>query len=203
MKRQGFTIVELLMVIGILAVLLGIITTAATASIRQARTRRANAMKQTLQNGVMAYRQLKDKWPGKLEDWAEQQNKGTVGYLSNGDYDKVMQELLKNSAGKSVKVRVMDPVGLLVMGATGTDGKSGGVDFRSAATKNGPYAKRMSTSEMTVIYLKKESGKAYRYVIEYNAESDSVTVMTQDDYWSRTEALAGEHKSWRGAEVWY
>ena len=103
MKRQGFTIVELLMVIGILAVLLGIITTAATASIRQARTRRANAMKQTLQNGVMAYRQLKDKWPGKLEDWAEQQNKGTVGYLSNGDYDKVMQELLKNSAGKSVR----------------------------------------------------------------------------------------------------
>ena len=203
MKRQGFTIVELLMVIGILAVLLGIITTAATASVRQARERRTSAMKQTLQNGIMAYRQLKDQWPGKLEDWAERQNRGTVGYLSNGDYDKVMQELLKNSAGKSVKVRVMDPVGLLIMGATGTDGKSSGVDFRSAATKKGPYAKRMSTSEMTVIYQKKESGKGYRYVIEYNAESDSVTVMTQSDYWDKTEVLSGKHESWRGSEEWY
>ena len=194
--KKGFTIVELLMVVAILAVLLGIITTAATASIRQSRDRRAQAMKQTLQNGIAAYRQLKDEWPGKLEDWAEQEHEGSVGYLSNGDYDKVMQAMLKVSAGKSARNRVLDPVGLLVMGAAGTDGKSSGVDFRAAATKNGPYAKRMSTSEMTVVYQKKDSGKAYRYVVEYNTESDSVTVMTQDEY------LSKNGKNWTGSEEW-
>ena len=50
MRKKGFTIVELLMVVAILATLLGIITTAVFASIRQARDRRAEAMRQTLQN---------------------------------------------------------------------------------------------------------------------------------------------------------
>ena len=62
--KKGFTIVELLMVVAILAVLLGIVTTAATASIRQARERRTQAVKQTLQNGIAAYRARKDEWPG-------------------------------------------------------------------------------------------------------------------------------------------
>jgi len=114
-----------------------------------------------------------------------------------------VQELLKISASKAVKARVMDPVGLLIMGAGGTDGKSSGVDFRSAATKNGPYAKRMSTSAMTVVYQKTDSGKAYRYVIEYNAESDSVAVMTQDEYWAKVKDLTGAGQSWKGSEEWY
>ena len=161
--KKGFTIVELLMVVAILAVLLGIVTTAATASIRQARERRTQAVKQTLQNGIAAYRARKDEWPGKLEKWAEQENDGTLGYLSNGDYDKVMQELLKMSAGKAARNRVMDPVGLLVMSASIADGKSGGMDYRAVATKNHKYAKRMSSSEMTVVYPDKETGNAYRY----------------------------------------
>ena len=52
--KKGFTIVELLMVIAILGVLLGIVTTAATASIRQSRERQAKAMQNTLQNGIAA-----------------------------------------------------------------------------------------------------------------------------------------------------
>ncbi len=177
MRKKGFTIVELLMVVAILATLLGIITTAVFASIRQARDRRAEAMRQTLQNGLVAYRQLNDKWPKKLEELADnpQQYKETIITLPTADYDDVVQELLKVSVGKNVKNRVMDPVGLLIMGKSGTDGRSSGVDFRSAAQKNGPYAKRMSTSEMTVVY-QGGNGKAYRYKIDYNTETDSVTV---------------------------
>ena len=189
--KKGFTIVELLMVVAIIAVLLGIVTTAATASIRQARERRTSAMKQTLQNGIAAYRQLKDEWPGKLEDWAEQSHDGTLGYLSNGDYDKVVQELLKVSAGKGAKNRVLDPVGLLVMNASNQDGSRSSVDYRSAATKKGKYGKRMSAREMTVVYQDAGSGRAYRFIIEYNTESDEVTVMTR-----------GEFGSWKGNEVW-
>ena len=194
--KKGFTIVELLMVIAILAVLLGIITTAATASIRQSRERRAQAMKQTLQNGIAAYRARKDEWPGKLEKWAEQENSGTVGYLSNGDYDKVIQDILKISAGKSASKRVLDPVGLLVMSASIGDGVTGGMDYRAVATKNHKYAKRMSSSEMTVVYQDAGSGRAYRFVIEYNTESDEVTVMTRSDFSDKTG------RSWTGGEVW-
>ena len=177
MKRQGFTIVELLMVIGILAVLLGIITTAATASIRQARDRRTQAMRQTIQNGIAAYRQLKDRWPGDLEDLARDppQSRGTVITLNTAEYDSVVQDLLKVSVGKNVKNRVMDPVGLLIMRKSGTEGRTSGVEFRAAAQKNGPYAKRMSTSEMTLVH-QGGNGKAYRYKIVYNTEADSVTV---------------------------
>ena len=202
--KKGFTIIELLMVIAILAVLLGIVTTAATASIHQSRRRRMQAMQQTLQTGVDAYRALKDEWPGKLEDWARNPpQKGMLGYLSNSDYDKVVQELIKMSAGKSVKNRVMDPVGLLVMSASASDKSDGGRDFREVVKKNSRYAKTMSPSEMTVVYQAVDTGKCYRYIIEYNTESDSVTVMTRDDYHEKVEKVAEKSKYWEGKEEWY
>ena len=195
--KRGFTIIELLMVIAILAVLLGIITTAATASIRQSRERQAQAMKQTLQNGIAAYKVRKDKWPGQLEKWADQEHEGTIGYLSNNDYDGVVKEILRMSTGKYAKNRVLDPVGLAVIPATVADGKIGCMDFRSVTTKNNKHAKSMEWHEMTVVYPKTDNGNAYRYVIEYNAESDSVTVMTQGEYSSKHSGAR-----WMGAEIW-
>lgn len=195
--RKGFTLVELMMVVAILAVLLGIVTTAATASIRQSRERQAQAMKQTLQNGIAAYKVRKDKWPGKLEDWADRaSNKGTLGYLSNGDYDNVMHELLRASSGKSTKSRVMDPVGLAVIPTSGTDGRLNCMDYRSVTTKNNKHSKRMEPNEMTVVYPRKDTGKAYRYVIEYNTESDEVSVMTQGEY-------NNKYGNWSGGEAWH
>ena len=177
MRKKGFTIIELLMVVAIMATLLGIITTAVFSSLRQARDRRAEAMRQTIQNGIAAYRQLKDKWPGMLETLAGNppESRGTVITLNTGEYDSVVQELLKVSVGKTVKNRVMDPVGLLIMQRGGKEGSSSAVEFRAAAQKNGPYAKRMSTGEMTLVY-QGGNGKAYRYKIDYNTEADSVTV---------------------------
>lgn len=194
--KRGFTIIELLTVMAILAVLLGIITTAATASIRQSRSRQAQAMKQTLQNGISAYRVRKDKWPGKLEKWADQEHKGTLGYLSRSDYDEVMQELLKASTGRNARNRVMDPVGLTVISVSDNDGKVGCLDFRTVTTKNNKHAKRMEPNEMTVVYPRTNDGKACRYVLEYNTESDEVMVMTQGDYTEKTK------DNWMGSEVW-
>ncbi len=201
--KKAFTLIELLMVVTILAILLGIITAVATASIRQSRERRAQAMKQTLQNGIEVYHTMKGKWPQPIETVAKGQREGTAVDLSGKDYDKVMQELLKESARKVAKACVMDPTGLLIMPASAPDPSKSSVDFRAAATKNGPYAKRMSTSDMTVVYQKKEDGRAYRYVLEYNTKSDSVTVMTQGDYYSKYYST-WEHDSGKGAkEVWH
>lgn len=198
MKKKGFTIIELMMVIAILAVLLGIVTTAVTASMRKARERRTQSMKLTLQNGIAAYKvSKKHEWPGKLEEWAKDPpGKGTLGYLSNGDYDIVMQKLLEASSGKTEASRVLDPVGLLVMRAGDPDGRSGGRDYREAIKKNGKYGKQMSSKEMTVVYSSADGGRAYRYVIEYNTESDSVTVMTQGEFNSK-------YSNWNGGERWH
>ena len=202
--KKGFTIVELLMVMAILAVLLGIITTAATASIRQSRDRQTQAMKLTLQNGMAAYRVRNDEWPGTLNDWSDKVARGKVGYLSRNDYDKVVQELLRESTGKNSRTRVMDPVGLSVIPASTGDGKIGCMDFRAVTTKNNKHAKRMEYNEMTVVYPRTDTGRAYRYVIEYNAESDEVTVMTRGDYHTKAEALTGRNNIyWNEVEEWY
>ena len=202
--KRGFTVIELLMVIAILAVLLGIITTAATASIRQSRDRKTQAMKQTLQNGIAAYRVRKDKWPGKLDDWSDQVSKGKVGYLSNTDYDKVVQELLKESTGRRAKTRVMDPVGLSVIPVNAADDKILCMDFREVTTKKNKHAKLMDYNEMTVVYPKTENGNVLRYVIEYTAESDEVTVMTRSEYHEKVAAMTEKYDVyWEGTEVWY
>ena len=185
--KKGFTIVELLMVIAILGVLLGIVTTAATASIRQSRERQAKAMQNTLQNGIAAYRARKGEWPGDLENWAKNPpDKGTLGYLTNNRYDDVMHKLLSASSGKSSKSRVMDPVGLAVIPTGGTDGKIDCMDYRTVTTKNNKHAKRMEPNEMTVVYPRTSDGKALRFVIEYNTESDEVVVMTQREFKNKT-----------------
>ena len=196
--KRGFTIVELLMVVAILAVLLGIVTTAATASIRQSRKRQTEAMKQTLQNGIAAYKVRRDRWPGTLENWAARQTDDTLGYLGNNDYDSVMHELLKASSGKMAKSRVMDPVGLSVIPSSGLDGKLDCLDYRAVTTKNNKHAKKMEPNEMTVVYPRTNDGKACRFVIEYNTESDEVTVMTQTDY---SEKYSGA--AWGGRETWH
>ena len=169
--KKGFTIVELLMVIAILAVLLGIVTTAATASIRQSRERQAQAMKQTLQNGIAAYKVRKDKWPGKLENVAKERTNDQTYTLSDDEYDSVVQDLLKVSSGKDSKNRVLDPVGLLVMRRGGSRAR----EYREAVKKNGKYGKQLSPSEMTVVYSNASDGKAKRYHIKYSG-SENVTV---------------------------
>lgn len=195
--KKGFTIVELLMVVAILAVLLGIVTTAATASIRQSRERQAQAMKQTLQNGIAAYKVRKGKLPGKLEDWANRQNEDTLGYLSRSDYDNLMHELLRASSGKTTKSRVMDPVGLVVIPTGLDDGKVNCMDYRSVTTKNNKHSKKMEPNEMTVVYPRRDDGKAMRYVIEYNTESEEVSVLTQGEYNSKYSP------NWNGGEQWH
>ena len=68
MKRHGFTIIELLVVVVILGILLGIVTTAAASAIKQARDHKANALCTCLQQGLATYYAQKDRWPGPVGD---------------------------------------------------------------------------------------------------------------------------------------
>ena len=53
--RKGFTIVEMLAVIGVIAVLLSIIVTAASGVLKSSRSKRAEVMRNSLEQAIAAY----------------------------------------------------------------------------------------------------------------------------------------------------
>ena len=67
MRRRGFTIVELLVVVAIIGILGGIVTTAAMGSIRGARSKRADAMRAALEQAIAAYYAQEGRWPDVIE----------------------------------------------------------------------------------------------------------------------------------------
>ena len=66
--RPGFTIVEMLAVIGVVAVLISIIASVASNSIRAARSKRAAIMASSLQQAIAAYYAEEGKWPSLIEN---------------------------------------------------------------------------------------------------------------------------------------
>ncbi|MDO5318158.1 MAG: type II secretion system protein [bacterium] len=184
--KRGFTIVEMLMVIGVLAVLMGIVTTAATAAIRQARDRRTAAMKQVIQAGISTYYAQKNYWPpkgGQLQSWADNglSTGKHVDFLSADQYDTMMRELAKVSVGSKATSPVMDFNGCTVTTRTAASRRNGrGKSFADAVKKRG--SNTIKLADMVFGYLTKEQGYFRRYIVQYNADSDAVTVMTENDY---------------------
>ena len=102
-KKRGFTIVEMLMVIAVLAVLMGIVSTAASSVIRKSRVRKNEALRSALQAGIATYCQQEGFWPpgknGTIQKWSDngldQKDRGTgVGTLDDNDYDTLMNYLV-------------------------------------------------------------------------------------------------------------
>ena len=186
-RKSGFTIVEMLMVIGILAALMGIVTTAASAAIRQSRDRRTAAVKQVIQTGIGAYLSQYNSWPpknGKLQSWMENGLSGGkhVDFLSADDYDEMMTELAKKSLGSKTTSPVMDFSACVVATKTAAAKKTGrGQNFTEAIKKKKKHGSTLKLSEMVFGYITKD-GYFRRYLVQYNADSDSVTVMTRGDY---------------------
>ena len=202
MRRNGFTIVEMLMVIAVLGILLGIVTTASSTAIRQARVKRAEAMRTVLQAGLATYYAQKGEWPGVLKNWCENgpaNNKLHVDYLSDSEADSVFQKLVEESVKRS---QMLDVSGLFVAEASkanGTNARTQGMDFR-AAKQNTKKRGKLSTSQLAFGYAEKSTGFFRRYIIKYNFDTDSVTVMTQNesdssnDYKKEMDAKYGSGK---------
>ncbi len=193
-RRNGFTIVEMLMVIGVLAILTAIITTAASSAVRQARSRRAEAMRMVLQTGIATYHAQRGNWPpkgGTLDSWSDDGigRQGVhVAYLSDESYDKMMTFLVKECVDRS-KSPIMDVSGFTVAtraAASRSDKKGYGQDFRSAVAKNKKHGATLKVSEMVFGYTTTKDGHFRRFVVKYNADSDSVAVLTQEQYYNQT-----------------
>lgn len=178
------------MVIGIMAVLMGIITTAASQSIQAGRSRRSEALCTAVQAGLAAYYAQNDEWPeplaGKIKNGM---SSGSNDEGFDGDTDSDVYVLTASEVRSMVKALVdeakqgnalMDISGLFVSRDPGEAGSKGvGLDFMSAVrgTKRSP--KKMTTSEMYFGYPDTATGHFRRFKMVYSIPTDQLTVKRQ------------------------
>ena len=185
--KNGFTIVEMLMVVVVLSILIGIVTSASTSAIRQARFKRTQAMMSVLQAGLATYYTQKGEWPKKLADWCKDgptssyAKKNRVDFMDDTSADEVFRELASESVKNSP---MLDVTGLFVAKASlaksrGTSVR--GMDFRVARAKKSGGGTTLQIGEMAFGYPEKSSGSFKRFIIKYNFDADSVSVMTQNE----------------------
>jgi len=175
MNRRGFTIVELMMVIGVIAVLMTIVTTTAMSSMRGSRDKMAEAMRVALQAAITTY-QAQDsagKWPSEIETYAENAESAV---LSESDSQKVFQKVVQMSIGQGEKyIPLIDPHGLFVAPYGVEDGKGSGRSFSSARQGDGRRQK-LPVAQMAFGYQGKMTGRFHRFNIIYHAQTDSIEV---------------------------
>ena len=192
--RRGFTIVELLVVIGIIGVLLGIVTTAVTSSVKNARVRRAEAMGKALQQAISAYYAQEGRWPAAIESRTSSMGNKSKYTFSGREADGILQEIVRNSVGASASRPLVDVSALFVADSSrlrgdgcfdnhsnatlssycGKDRCINGVDFTIAANKDSKTA--IPLNQMSFGWQGRQNGKFCRFWLTYNALTDSVTV---------------------------
>ena len=195
MKRRGFTIVELVMVVGILAVLMTMVTTAASQSVKASREKRTAALVSVVQTGLATYYAQKGEWPGSVgqkianNNMKTRSNQEGANNQSNDDMYVLegteVRDMIKEMVDEAKKGnQVMDLSGLFVSRNTGEKGQKGlGLDFITAIHGTKETARKMKTAEMYYGYPCPETGYFRRFKIVYSIPTDQMTVSRQDKDW--------------------
>lgn len=202
-RENGFTLVELLVVIAIIGVLASIVILATAGAMSSARTRRQEAMKVVLEQGIATFYAQRHKWPKAIDDRIDEfAESGKPRHrLSNSEADSVFREVVgaawgKSQSGSGGKSMMLDATGLYVCEASkcGNGGNGcadnhddpssasycrgkgcrAGISFADAVKKNGKRHIRLS--EMAFGYQGSHEGMFRRFYIWYNVKTDSVTV---------------------------
>lgn len=175
-RKSGFTIVEMLTVIAILAILMGIVTVGVGGAIKNGRKNRAKAMASALQVAVSSYYSREGKWPGGLETIAKGNSfTNEVHQLDSGQVDTTLREVLVKSA-KSSTAPYVDVSSLFV--AASPTAKTG-LDYAEAIKPATKHRKHLSPEQMSVGYADRDSGRFRQFIILYNVKADAVTVLVQ------------------------
>ena len=186
-RRRGFTIVELLVVIAVLAVLMGIVSTAASAVIRKSRARKNEALRTLLQQGIATFQAQEDYWPpdkgGKLQRWYEDGLGGESGVLSETEYDAIMQKLIGDECIHPTGKAVMDVNGFMVASSDSVSrNKDPDGNPKCSATDVSTWVKRVraktaKSNNMVFGYTNSERGYFRRFRIQFNPETGIVKVL--------------------------
>ena len=187
--RRGFTNIELVMVIAIMSILLGIVTTAAANSIKQARDQKAEACCRIVQAGFETYYAQKGEWPGNVESKITGERSNTEGKKGNSDadlyvldpadVDEMMRDILKEYKKGNP---CLDVSGLFVSRHAGNAGsKDIGMDFMTAirGTKHERNGQRMTTGEMHFGYPERNHGYFRHFKVVYSKPTDQMRVSKQ------------------------
>lgn len=185
--KRGFTIIEMLIVISVIGVLMGIVTTAARNSVRDARDRRRQTMATVLEQGMATFYQRAGQWPRALESKIQANNfNDTVEWyeLTEAEVDDCFREIVRCSTDK--KDPVMDVTGLFV--APSRNAKHG-LDFNAARKGTNSKARKIGVGEMVFGFAAKDNdpashnkppkykaGQFIPYGIKYSIPGDSVKV---------------------------
>ena len=189
MKKRGFTIVELLMVIAVIAVLISITTTSVLGAMKRARGQRANALCELVKQGLCTYYAQKGEWP-----WGDKTTVGEDGYywLTEAEIRSAILELVKESKKHNP---MMDISGLYVSTQSGEPGsRNYGMDFMTAVRGSKRHPDKTQASQLYYGYPESEHGYIRRFVIGYSPVTDQIVVRTFTDGEERSGRQKGEEK---------
>lgn len=174
MKRGGFTIIELLVVVGIISVLATIVTVTASGSVKSTRTKRCAIMADVLREGLATFYARNGKWPGGIESYAKS---GKDHTFQGSEPDPIFQEVVKGSVKKTA-APYLNPHGLFVAPVGEAASKNArGLNFDEAIRKNPPkHYRHLNVNQMAFGFQRPSDGKFVRYKIKYIAATDSVNV---------------------------
>ena len=187
--KRGFTIIEMLVVIGIIAILAGMVMVVASGSISGSRKSRADAMRVVLEQGIAAFYAQEGKWPKVIEEKVDTLDKDSYTF-TDSETDQIFQEVVGKAWGKSgKKSMLLDATGLYVCDRSrcGNGGKGcndnhtdkrrsdfcGGQGCRAGLSFD---SSKLPISQMAFGYQGDKEGKFRRFHIVYNTKSDRVSV---------------------------
>ena len=190
MRKRGFTIVELLVVVAVIAVLMGIVTTAASGSMAASRSKRATALCSIVQTGLATYYAQKGEWPEPLGSkvrsgsFSSSNDEGVDGQTDGDKYvltPTEVRQMVKALVDETKKGNpMMDISGLFVSRDPGESGGRGlGLDFMSAIRGTKRSKKKMNTSEMYFGYPDTGTGRFRRFKMIYSIPTDLLAVSVQ------------------------